>query len=166
MISPKVMQNLTKTITQAIKSMAGENKGQLAALSEISKLLNKGGGESGLGKSTKEIGSTLLKVSKLVEAQTALLSEIKIPDASGDDDSAEQIKALEETVKKLTEENKKQAAEIESLMAEAGKAQKEAGGDKDATKKIKAATTALDKAMKLVEEQTKLLEEAKKALAG
>jgi hypothetical protein len=173
MLSPKMMQNLTKIITQSTKSMTSENKLQAGVLAELSKNLNKAsdgsGGGNGMAKIMKEMTSTLQKAAKLVEAQTAVLEGIKPEDLSGGGDgdkSAEQVKELEEAVKRMTDENKKQKAEIDSLLAEIDKVAKEAGGDKDAGKKIKTATAALDKAAKLVDEQTKLLDEAKKALAA
>jgi chromosome segregation ATPase len=164
------LQGLSKAITQAVKPMTSENKSQASAIADIGKLLAKtGGGGGAMAKATKEIASSLQKITKLIDAQTTLLDGIKAEDLIGDgkdDEAAEMAKELEAEIKKITDENKKQAAEIEKILAEVEKAKKDAGDDKDAGKKIKAATAALEKAVKLIDEQSKLLEEAKKALAG
>lgn len=168
MISPKVMQNLGKTIDQALKPMANQNKQQGVLLDNLAKALLKGDPKdkaaSGL---FKELTATLTKTTKLIEMQTQLLGGVKVDDLkdAGGDGGDEKAKELEEAVKQITDENKKQAAELEKLLAEIEKAGKD-GGDKDAAKKIKTATAALEKAAKLIDEQSKLLDEARKALAG
>ena len=171
MMNAKMMQQLTKLATQSIKSITAENKAQTAMLGEVMKMLTQQGGGFGdaTAKAMKDIQSTLLKTTKLIEAQTDLLGGLKPDDLAGDgaDKEAEaKVKELEDAVKKITDENKKQATEIDGLLAEIDKAAKDAGDDKDAAKKIKTATAALEKAAKLIDEQTKLLAEAKKALAG
>lgn len=168
MFNAKVMQGLSKTISQSLKPMATENKAQSAILEGLSKSLLRDTSGGGMNKALKEMSGSLLKITKMIEMQNNLLTEIK-PDAleGGDDGGeAEKAKELEDAVKKITDENKKQAAEVEKLLSEIDKAAKEADGDKDAAKKIKTATVALEKAIKLIDEQSRLLDEARKALTG
>lgn len=170
MFNAKMMQQITKMATQSIKTMTTENKMQTAVLGELMKGLSASGGfGDSTAKAMKDIQSTLAKTTKLIEAQTALLTGVKPEGLEGEGDDREaaaKIKELEDAVKKMTDENKKQSSEIDSLLTEIEKAAKDGGDDKEAAKKIKTATAALEKAVKLIDEQSKLLDEAKKALAG
>lgn len=169
MFNAKMMQNISKVVTQTTKAMASENKMQSAILGEVAKSLQKGSGNgNGLSKATKDVLASLTKISKMVEMQNTLLDGVKIDALVGDDkdEGAEQARELAEAVKRITDENKKQASELDSLKAEVEKAAKDAGDDKDTAKRVKAASAAIEKAVKLIDEQSKLLDEAKKALAG
>lgn len=164
------MMSIGKAVTQTLKTMTTQNKGQVADLNGIMKGALKAlepAADGGMSKVMQDLSNSIGKVTKLIGAQYDVMANLKLPESTGGGDkaAADALKDIEATIKRITDENRKQLADLEDLAKEVEDAGKDSGGDKDAAKKVKKAGELLEKAQKLVDEQSKLLDEARKTLA-